>query len=349
LPTPGTGKIDLRSDTKTLPTPEMRRAMAEAEVGDDVAGEDPTVNRLEADCAQRLGKEAGLFVASGTMGNLACLATHTRPGQDLICERLAHLYHYEAGGLARICGLVARPIEGIRGYMSPEDVEAAITPAGNIHSSPTGLLALENTHNLAGGTVLTVEQTNALCDVAHAYAIPVHLDGARVFNAAVALGVDVRELVEPIDSVQFCFSKSLGAPVGSMICGTREFVDEARRVRKVLGGGLRQGGVIAAPAQVALDTGVERLAEDHANARLIAETLAELPGISVDLATVQTNMVYFAVEREDTDAPGLCQALGACDILASARDETNIRFVTHAQVTRSDAEHVCEALEEILG
>lgn len=351
MATPGTGKIDLRSDTKTLPTPEMRRAMAEAEVGDDVAGEDPTVNRLEADCAERLGKEAGLFVVSGTMGNLACLCTHTRPGQDLICERLAHLYHYEAGGLARICSLVARPIEGVRGFMAPEDVEAAITPPDNIHSSPTGLLALENTHNLAGGTVLSVEQTNALCDVAHAHGLPVHLDGARVFNAAVALGVDVKELVEPVDSVQLCFSKSLGAPVGSMICGTREFVAEARRVRKVLGGGMRQAGVIAAAAQVALDTGVERLPEDHANARLIAETLAELPGISVDLETVQTNMVYFAVEREGRarNAPALCEALGAHDILASARDEANIRFVTHVQVTRGDAERVCLALEEVLG
>jgi threonine aldolase len=349
LPTPGTDKIDLRSDTKTLPSPEMRRAMAEAEVGDDVAGEDPTVNRLEASAAERLGKEAGLFVVSGTMGNLTCLHTHASPGQDLICETRAHLYHYEAGGLAHLCGLVARPIEGDRGRMAPEQVQAAIIAEGTIHTPRTGLLALENTHNLAGGTVLTVEQTRALCDVAHAHGVPVHLDGARVFNAAVALGVDASDLVEPVDSVQFCFSKSLAAPIGSMICGTTDFIEQARRFRKVLGGGMRQAGVIAAAAQVAMDTGVERLAGDHANARLIAETLAELPGISVDLETVQTNMVYFMVEREDMDAPGLCRALGAYGILASARDEASIRFVTHVQVTRSDSERVCAALREVLG
>jgi len=327
----------------------MRRAMAEAEVGDDVAGEDPTVNRLEATCAERLGKEAGLFVVSGTMGNLVCLYTHTEPRQEMICERRAHLYNYEAGGFARICGLAVRPIEGDKGRMEPKHVEAAIIPPGNLHRAPTGLLALENTHNLAGGTVLTVEQTQALCDVAHGHGVPVHLDGARVFNAAVALGVDVKELVEPVDSVQVCFSKSLGAPVGSMICGSKDFVDEVQGVRKVLGGGMRQAGVIAAAAQVALDTGVERLAEDHANARLIAETVAGLPGISVDLETVQTNMIYLTVEREDVDAPGLCEALGAYGILADPRDQVSIRFVTHVQVSRSDTERVCAALKEVLG
>ncbi len=349
MPTPGTGKIDLRSDTKTLPSPAMRQAMAEAEVGDDVSGEDPTVNRLEATCAERLGKEAGLFVASGTMGNLVCLYTHTRRGQDLIVERRAHLYHFEVGGLAEICGLVARPVEGERGRMSPEQVEAAITEPGNIHTSPTGLLALENSHNLAGGTVLSVEQTQALCEVAHAHGLPVHLDGARIFNAAVAAGVEVSELVAPVDSVQICFSKGLGAPVGSMICGTADFIEEARRVRKLFGGGMRQAGVIAAAAEVALRDTPPRLAEDHANARLIADTLAQLPGISVDLETVQTNMVYFAVDREDLTAPALCDALGAYDIIAAPRDEREIRFVTHVQVSRSDAERVCAALTEVLG
>lgn len=349
LPTPGTGKIDLRSDTKTLPSPEMRRAMAEAEVGDDVAGEDPTINRLEATCAERLGKEAGLFVVSGTMGNLVCLYTHTRPGQDLIIERWAHLYNFEVGGLAEICGLVARPIEGERGRMTPEQVEAAITPADNIHKSPTGLLALENSHNVAGGTVLTVEQTQALCEVAHAHSVPVHLDGARVFNAAVAVGVEVSELVAPVDTLQLCFSKSLGAPVGSMVCGPADFIEETRRVRKVFGGGMRQAGVIAAAAEVALEETPPRLAEDHANARLIAETLAELPGISIDLETVQTNIINFALEREDLDAEGLCEALAAYDIIATFRDFAHIRFVTHVQVTRSDAERVCAALEEVLG
>ena len=349
MPTPETGKVDLRSDTKTLPSPAMRRAMAEAEVGDDVAGEDPTINRLEATCAERLGKEAGLFVVSGTMGNLVCLYAHTRRGQDLIVERRAHLYNFEVGGLAEICGLVARPIEGERGRMSPEQVEAAITPADNIHKSPTGLLALENSHNLAGGTVLSVEQTQALCDVAHAHGVPVHLDGARIFNAATALGVEVSELVAPVDTLQLCFSKGLGAPVGSMICGPADLIEETRRVRKLFGGGMRQGGVIAAAAEVALQETPPRLAEDHANARLIAETLAELPGISIDLETVQTNMLYFAVDREDLTAPGLCDALIAWDIIAAPRDEREIRLVTHVQVTRSDAERVCAALREVLG
>jgi len=349
LPTPETGKIDLRSDTKTLPSPAMRRAMAEAEVGDDVAGEDPTINRLEATCAERLGKEAGLFVVSGTMGNLVCLYAHTRRGQDLIVERRAHLYNFEVGGLAEICGLVARPIEGERGRMSPRQVEAAITPADDIHKSPTGLLALENSHNLAGGTVLSVEQTQALCDVAHAHGVPVHLDGARVFNAATALGVEVSDLVAPVDTLQLCFSKGLGAPVGSMICGPADFIEETRRVRKLFGGGMRQAGVIAAAAEVALQETPPRLAEDHANARLIAETLAELPGISIDLETVQTNMLYFAVDREDLTATGLCDALIAWDIIAAPRDEREIRLVTHVQVTRSDAERVCAALREVLG
>lgn len=349
MPTPGTNLIDLRSDTKTMPDPRMRLAMAEAEVGDDVSREDPTVNRLEELSAERMGKQAGLFVASGTMGNLVAIRTHTQPGQEIVLETRAHVYRYEAGGLSVICGLLPRPVTGEHGRMDPARVAAAFSDGSNVHQARTGLLELENTHNVAGGTVLSVEQTRALCQVAHEHGVPVHLDGARIFNAAVALGVDVAELVAPVDSVQFCFSKGLGAPVGSMICGSREFIDDCRRFRKVIGGGMRQAGVIAAAALIALEEGPKRLHEDHAHARQIAETLVELPGIEVDLATVQTNIVNLRVRRADVDAPSLCRALGTCDILASPRDETHIRLVTHVQVTDEDTQRVCTALRQILG
>ncbi len=349
MPTPGTDQIDLRSDTKTMPDPEMRRAMAEAEVGDDVAGEDPTVGRLEEMSAERLGKEAGLFVASGTMGNLVAIKTHTRPGEEIILETWAHIYRYEASGLSMICGLLPRPVTGVQGRMAPEDVEAAISDGSNIHRARTGVLELENTHNIAGGTVLSVAQTRELCALAHAHHVPVHIDGARIFNAAVALKVDPADLVAPADTVQFCFSKSLGAPVGSMLCGTREFIEQARRFRKVIGGGMRQAGVIAAAAIVALQKGPGRLHEDHAHARQIAETLAELPGIYVDLTTVETNIINLEVQRDDVDAPSLCLALETCDILAVPRDDRHIRLVTHVQVTDEDTDRVCRALMEILG
>ncbi len=349
MPTPGSDLIDLRSDTKTLPDPDMRRAMAEAEVGDDVAGEDPTVNRLEAMSAELLGKEAGLFVASGTMGNLVAIKTHTQPGEEIILESWAHVYRYEASGLSMICGLLPRPISGVHGRMDPDDVAASISDGSNVHRAPTGLVELENTHNVAGGTVLTVEHTRELCRVAHAHDVPVHIDGARIFNAAAALNVPAADLVEPADSVQFCFSKSLGAPVGSMLCGTREFIERARRFRKVIGGGMRQAGVIAAAAMIALERGPGRLHEDHAHARQIAETLAELPGIYVDLATVETNIVNLELRREDMDTSSLCHALETRDILAVPRDDRHIRLVTHVQVTDEDTERVCRALREILG
>jgi threonine aldolase len=349
MPIPGTNLVDLRSDTKTMPDPRMRRAMAEAEVGDDVAQEDPTVKRLEELSAERMGKQAGLFVASGTMGNLVAMRTHTRPGEEIVFETWAHIYRYEASGLSVICGLLPRPVTGEHGRMDPARVAAAFADGSDLHRARTGLLELENTHNIAGGTVLSVEQTRALCHVAHEHGVPVHLDGARIFNAAVALDVDVAELVAPVDSVQFCFSKGLGAPIGSMICGSREFIAECRRFRKVIGGGMRQAGVIAAAALIALEEGPRRLHEDHAHARQIAETLVELPGIHVDLETVQTNLVNFTVEREDVDAPSLCRALETYGILASPRDTTHIRLVTHVQVTDEDTERVCAALRQILG
>ncbi len=345
---PGTNTIDLRSDTKTQPDAQMRLAMSEAEVGDDKSNEDPTVRRLEEMSAEVLGKEAGLFVVSGTMGNLVSIKTQTRPGQEIICERQAHIYLWEGGGISVICDLLPRLIPGVHGVMDLDDVEAAISNGSNVHVGATGLIEIENTHNMAGGTTLSVEQTRAICDLAHAHGIPVHCDGARIFNAAVALGVDPAELAAPVDSIQFCFSKGLGAPVGSMICGPRDFIEAARSVRNVIGGAMRQAGVIAAACIVALDEAPKRLHEDHEHARKIADTLVELPGVSVDLATVQTNIVNLEVRREDVDAQSLCHALDAYDILAIPRSDVEIRLVTHKNVNDEDTERVCQALREVL-
>jgi threonine aldolase len=233
--------------------------------------------------------------------------------------------------------------------MNLDDVEAAISNGSNVHVGATGLIEIENTHNMAGGVAMSVQQTRDICDLAHSHGIPVHLDGERIFNAAVALNVDPAELVEPLDSLQFGFSKGLGAPVGSMVCGDRDLIEECRRVRNVVGGAMRQAGVIAAAALVALEDGTRRLHEDHQNARRIAQTLVELPGVSVDMQTVQTNIVNLEVRREDVNAPSLCRALETCDILAIPRDDAHIRLVTHKQVTAEDTTRVCNALEEVLG
>ncbi len=347
MPIPGSETIDLRSDTKTQPDAEMRLAMSKAEVGDDKSGEDPTVRRLEEMSAEILGREAGLFVVSGTMGNLVAIKSQTRPGQEIICERQAHIYLWEGGGISALCGLLPRTVPGVNGVMNPAHVEAAISDGSNVHVGPTGLIELETTHNMAGGVALPVEHIHQICDLAHRHDLPVHLDGARIFNAAVALGVDPEELAKPVDTVQFCFSKGLGAPIGSMICGDRGLIEECRRVRNIVGGALRQVGVIAAAAIVALESR-NRLHEDHENARRIAMQLHDLPGIHVDLATVQSNIVNLTVEREDIDADSLCRALETYQILATPRDDTRIRLVTHRQVTADDTARVCAALEEVL-
>lgn len=339
--------IDLRSDTKTLPSPEMREAIANALLGDDVAGEDPTVNELEATCAAMLGKEAGLLVNGGTMGNLVSIYAHTRPGQELACHDKAHIYHYERGGFAAVCGLLARPLPGCYGVFEPETVEGLYTRQ-DIHRQDVGLLCLENTHNNCGGTCVTAAQTAAVADIAHAHGTKVHIDGARIFNAAIALGVSARELVAPVDSITFCFSKGLGAPVGSVVCGPTDLVQRAREARKMLGGGMRQAGIIAAGCLYALQHNVERLAEDHAHARQIAETLAGCGGVTVDLESVQTNIIFFSLNREDLTAPALCEKLDRFGIVASARNDHDIRFVTHLDVSQEDTEIVCGALREIL-
>jgi threonine aldolase len=337
--------VDLRSDTLTLPTAEMREAMARAEVGDDVWEEDPTVKRLEALAADRTGKEAGLFVPSGTMGNLVSVLSQTRPGQEVILDLDSHIFNYEVASAAVIGGIQTRPIKTDRGFLSPSIVGEAIRPS-NIHVPPTGLVCLENTHNRHGGTVMTPEEISAVAEAAHAREIPVHLDGARIFNAAVALKREVSEFTRPVDSVTFCVSKGLGAPVGSLVCGGRELIARARRWRKMLGGGMRQVGVLAAAGIVAVENMVGRLDEDHANAKRLAEGIAGLPSIRIDLSKVETNIIIFHVDRPG-GAEQLVAECAARKVKIHQIGPTSIRCVTHKDVDRGDIERALEAFREI--
>jgi threonine aldolase len=337
--------VDLRSDTLTLPTPEMREAMACADVGDDVWEEDPTVKRLEATAAERMGKPAGLFVASGTQGNLISVLAQTQPGQELVCDLDAHVFNYEVAGAAVIGNVQTRPVKTERGFLSPAQVREAIRPA-NIHIPPTGLVCLENTHNRHGGTCCTPEEIAAVAEAAHGAGVPVHLDGARLFNAAVALGRPAREFTRHVDSVTFCLSKGLAAPVGSVICGSPELVARARRIRKMLGGGMRQVGILAAAGLVALERMVDRLADDHANARTLAEGVARLPRIRLELATVQTNIVIFFVDRADGVAE-LVQGCAARKVKVHGIGPTSIRCVTHKDVDADDIARTLDAFREI--
>jgi len=339
--------IDLRSDTVTQPTEEMRQAMARAEVGDDVYGEDPTINRLEELAAEKVGKEAALFVPSGTMGNQISVLTHTQRGDEVIVESEAHIYFYEVAGLAALSSVQVRLVKGVRGVLDPADVAAAIRPA-NIHFPRSALLCLENTHNRAGGTVTGVQRMRELAEVAHAHGLAVHLDGARIFNAAIALGVDVKELTAPVDSVMFCLSKGLSAPVGSLVAGSKEWIARARKYRKLLGGGMRQAGVLAAAGIVALEKMVDRLAEDHANARLLGEGLTQIPGIKLDLETVQTNMVTFEIEKPGLDGAAFVRELLVRGVKANATGPKRIRFVTHKDVNREDVLTALKVVEEIM-
>jgi threonine aldolase len=343
--------VDLRSDTLTLPTPEMREAMARAEVGDDVWGEDPTVQRLEATAAARLGKEAGLFVTSGTMGNLVSVVAHTQAGQEVVLDLDSHIYNYEVAGGTVVGHVQMRPVKTERGFLTPEQVQESIRPA-NIHIPVTGLVCLENTHNRHGGTCCSPEEIAAVAAVAHGARVPVHIDGARLFNAAVALKRDVREFTEPVDSATFCLSKGLGAPVGSVVCGSRAFIERARRVRKMVGGGMRQAGVIAAAGLIALERMVDRLAEDHANARTLAEALAAMPGIRIDLASVQTNIVILRVDRGDrarsvAAAEELVKGCAARKVKIHAMGPGAIRCVTHKDVDAEDIRRAVDAFREL--
>ena len=341
--------IELRSDTLTRPTAAMRRAMADAPVGDDVFGEDPTVNRLEELSAARVGKAAALFVASGTMGNLVAQLTHCGRGSETILGDQSHVFYYEQGGSAALGGIHPRTVfNQPDGTLAVEDIAAAVRP-DDVHFPRTRLILLENTHNRCGGAPLTPAYMAAVGRLAGAHGVKLHVDGARIFNASEALGVDVRELAAPADSISFCLSKGLGAPVGSVLCGSREFIDEARRNRKILGGGMRQAGVIAAAGIVALTEMVERLAEDHANARKLAEGLAEMEGLAVDLPGVRTNIVYFDVTRPDMDAASLAARLRSEGVALLAAGKRRLRAVTHYHVSTEDIAAALSAFSRVLG
>ena len=339
--------IDLRSDTVTRPTPEMRRAMAEAEVGDDVFGDDPTVNSLQEYAADLLGKEAALFVPTGSMGNQVCLGTLASPGDEVVCETGAHFLHYEGGSIAAHLGLVARTIAGERGVITADQV-APLIRAGSDHNPRTAVVAIENIHNSAGGRVFPIDEARAIAKVCHDREIAVHLDGARIFNAQAATGTPASEWAACADTLTFCFSKGLGAPVGSMVCSTEENISEARRLRKRLGGGMRQVGVLAAAARVALEDGVDRLAEDHANARILAEGLAELHSEAVDLDAVETNMVYLNLRPFNKAGPEVSDELAAQGVLTLGPMTESMRLVTHRDVSTGAVRTALEALVKVL-
>jgi len=338
--------IDLRSDTVTKPTPAMRRAMFEAEVGDDVYGEDPTVNRLEQRAAEITGKEAALFVPTGTMGNTIGVKVHTQHGQEVICEARAHVLNYELAMMAWFSGCVARPILADGGILNWAQIEHEIRLLGP-HWAPTGLIEIENTHNMAGGTVYPLTTIREICAGAHALGLKVHMDGARVFNAAEALGVTVREIVAPVDTVMFCLSKALGAPVGSMLAGTREDISRARLYRKRLGGGMRQAGVLAAAGLIALEEHPRLLARDHANARFLADALAKIPGITLDARKVQTNILIFDVSGTGLSAAEFSARLKSRGVLINGINARELRLVTHYDVDRAGCEQALEAIEQV--
>lgn len=320
----------------------MRRAMAEAVVGDDVYGEDPTINRLQDLLAEMTGFEAGLLMPTGTMGNQVALAVHTRRGVEVIAPEGAHIYEYELGSMAVISGLLPRLVKAPQGVPRLEDVRAAINRS--IHQAPTGLITLENTHNKAGGTVVPLERCHELSQLAREEGLPFHMDGARAFNAAAALEVSIAEVCAPFDSASICLSKGLAAPVGTVLLGSRAFIREAHRYRKMLGGGMRQAGVLAAAGILAVTEMAARLREDHARARALAEGLAKLDGITLDLQTVQTNLIYFSV----SDAPALVRRMKDRGVAANALGPATVRLVTHYEITDKDVETTLQVIREVL-
>lgn len=337
--------IDLRSDTVTLPTEEMLEAIRHAKLGDDVFREDPTVDRLEEMAAEKMGKEAALLVTSGTQANLVSVMSNTRRGDSVILEADSHIFWYEVGGLSALGGVFPIPIRGDLGVLNPKDVEAAIRPR-NIHLPETTLVCIENTHNRAGGTVIHPEQIEALSEVTRAHNLRLYMDGARIFNAAVALEVDVKEFTRHVDNLMFCLSKGLSCPVGSIVVGSNEFVEKARKVRKMLGGGMRQAGIIAAPGIIALEKMINRLRDDHRNARLLAEKLARIEGISINLKTVQTNIIVLDVSGLKISANEFTSKLRERGVLVLSRGGTSVRMVTHRGIER---EHIEKALNIIEG
>jgi threonine aldolase len=338
--------IDLRSDTVTLPTEEMLEAIRHAELGDDVFGEDPTVNRLEEMAAEKMGKEAALLVTSGTQANLVSLMSNTRRGELVILEAEAHMYWYEVGGISAIAGLLPWPLKSTLGALNPADVEAAIRPK-NIHFPEPTLICVENTHNRHGGTVIMPDQIKAISDVAKANGLKLYMDGARVFNAAVALKVDVKEFTRHVDNLMFCLSKGLSCPVGSLVVGTQKFVDRARKTRKVLGGGMRQAGIIAAAGIVALEKMIDRLEEDHGNARRLAEGIAKIEGIAVNMERVQTNMVLFDVGGLGVADGLFLSKLKENGVLALTNAKNKVRMVTHRGIEKEHVEKAITATENV--
>ena len=321
--------------------------MADAEVGDDVFGDDPTVNALQERAAELLGKEAGLFVPTGSMGNQVCLGALAKPGDEVVCDAGAHFLHYEGGSVAAHLGLMMRPLSGDRGVISADQVGHVMRP-GNMHNPRSAVVAMENTHNAAGGRIFPIDEARSVSKVAHDAGAAVHLDGARIFNAQVATGVPVAEWAACADTVTFCFSKGLGAPIGSMACSTQAVIDEARVLRKRLGGGMRQVGVIAAAARVALESAVDRLEEDHANARKLAEGLKELHEDAVDLRTVETNMVYLNLEPFSTQAPEVSSKLVQEGVITLGMPGSQMRLVTHRDVSEADIDSALAAFGRIL-
>jgi len=338
--------IDLRSDTVTKPSAEMRRAMAEAEVGDDVFIEDPTINKLQERAAEIFGRQAALFVPSGSMGNLTCILAQTQQGQEVICEESGHVYNYEMASMSAIGGVLPRLVPGEDGILSWQAISKAIRPK-IYYRSQTALIALENTHNMAGGTVYPTKLSEEICERAHDAGIRVHLDGARIFNAATYLGEDVADMTKKFDSIQFCLSKGLGAPVGSMIVGSREFIERCRSIRKMLGGGMRQAGVLAAAGLIALEKGPKRLQVDHDHAKLLATGLAAIPGITLNPAKVQTNIVIFNLKTSGWSSSDFLQTLAKRDVLAVPVDNERVRMVTHLDVDRNDVEKAAAAVQEV--
>lgn len=339
--------IDLRSDTVTQPTPQMRDAMAEAVVGDDVYGEDPTVRSLEDKAADLLERPAGLFVPSGSMGNQIAVHLFTRPGTEVIGETQCHIFNFEMGAMSALSGALPRPVTGSSGILNPEDVEKAIHPTTG-YTTPTALLALENTHNLAGGRITSPETMDQLVAVGRKHGLPVHLDGARIFNAAIALNVPPSRLAKGCDTVMFCLSKGLAAPVGSILVGDEGTILEARRIRKLFGGGMRQAGIIAAAGVVALNTMMNRLGDDNRRAKHLAESLAEIPGIDIDPQLVDTNIVFFRLTSENQTANSFAHSLSEAGILVHALGDDAVRAVTHYHITDADIGNTIDAVKKAM-
>jgi len=339
--------IDLRSDTVTRPTPEMREVMARAEVGDDVFGEDPSINQLQTHVAGLLGREAGLFVPSGSMANQVSIKAHTQPGDEIICERGAHVYNYESGGPSFLSGVQVLPLDGIHGMITAEQIESAIRPK-NVHHPITRLICLENTHNRAGGTVFPIDEIRSIRKMADQYKLHMHLDGARLWNASIATDIPLHEYAQYFDSVVVCFSKGLGAPVGSMITGSSDFIRTAHRYRKMFGGAMRQAGVLAAAALHAVQNHYVRMKEDHENAQILARAIDAIPGLEVDLESVQTNIVFFDVDPSFGTAGKVAERLKEKGVLVIATSASRIRVVTHLDVSREQVEEAAQIFRTVL-